>query len=1111
MITRQTKSLFPKVIVLGILLWGSAAWSRTMLWDAAEDFSLAGNPNGQWRYGWAAAIAPGYTFTLYNGTAVSSSIGVAGLELHRWNGSDPSVSRNPFGVDVASLTGAVWPLHTCGFHPGQNGQYSIFRWTAPRNGVYKIAATFWVGHQGQCTTDVHVVKNGSTAAGVELFDGDINAPVQGNSDNERYHASLLLNSGDTIDFAVGRGSDGYEADTTILSATILEEEACPIQLESDFNQDCYVDMDDFTLFALEWLGVNLEDYAPLARSWQECTDPVNPVCQKTIERVMADEWIEKHITGPSPQPPFTFVYDGVQSYRFLSTWNFQRTRETVNEKKTKWTLRYSHPSGGLVVTCEAIVFNEYPAVDWVLWFENTGTSNTRTIRDVRVVDMNMNYPVVPAGGSTVTEQWDAATDWNSDPVNPNGTWRYQNGWIPSYTNLNIYDKTSYPGLQRWSLSGGIPWIGKNTSADAVNVDGTSVPIGKLVMINDLGYEGKCPGLAWTCPESGFYTLSGSLHNIGAGGNGVDWNLNLGTTVLDSGSIGNQGSDTFNLENLLVGGGEKYVLTFNSRGDVTGDLTEVEFTAIRTTLGTSEDDFLLHHSKGSSAVESDFQPMETGLSPDMNLVIAPYQGRSSDGSLPFFNIEQPGGTGRILAIGWTGQWQAAFRRTTGNLLNVQAGLELMRVRLYPGEKIRVPSMLLMFWSGNYRDSQNQFRHLMLDHYTPGEVGITFNGPVAASVHGTYGFEATTAANMISFINTTYSHSYPVQYIWIDAGWYDLNGTTSWVNVGTWEPDPVRYPSGMKPVADTAHNRGYKFLLWFEPERVTEGSWLDVNHPDWIFKNGGGWWLLNLGHPDALAWVKTKFSNMIEDIGIDCYRQDFNVFPLAKWRYGETTTRQGMNEIKHIMGLYEYLDYLLEQHPNLVIDNCASGGRRIDMEMMKRSVPLWRSDLCWVATPEQSMEYGLSNWISLHGVGSVSLNKYDFRSGMGTTFSSAFNHNDSSIWTTAIQLMNQYNEVRWMYKGDFYPLTPYSLSENDWMAWQFHRDDVNQGLVQAFRRSSSTTTAMTFKLQGLTPTATYSLKNYDSTTTTALGSTLMNNGLYIPISSKPGSVLIRYWKN
>jgi alpha-galactosidase len=318
--------------------------------------------------------------------------------------------------------------------------------------------------------------------------------------------------------------------------------------------------------------------------------------------------------------------------------------------------------------------------------------------------------------------------------------------------------------------------------------------------------------------------------------------------------------------------------------------------------------------------------------------------------------------------------------------------------------------------------------------------------------------------------------------------------------------------MKPVADTAHSRGYKFLLWFEPERVTAGSWLDVNHPDWIFKNGGGWWLLNLGHPDALAWVKTKFSGMIGDIGIDCYRQDFNVFPLAKWRYGEASDRLGMNEIKHIMGLYEYLDYLLEQHPNLVIDNCASGGRRIDIEMMKRSIPLWRSDLCWVATPEQSMEYGLSYWLGLHGVGSTSLNKYDFRSGMGSTFSSAFNHNDPSIWTTAIQLMKQYNEVRWIYKGDFYPLTPYSLSESNWMAWQFHRDDVNQGLVQAFRRSSSTTTGMTFKLQGLTPTATYSLKNYDSTTTTtALGSTLMNTGLYIPISSQPGSALIKYWKN
>lgn len=54
------------------------------------------------------------------------------------------------------------------------------------------------------------------------------------------------------------------------------------------------------------------------------------------------------------------------------------------------------------------------------------------------------------------------------------------------------------------------------------------------------------------------------------------------------------------------------------------------------------------------------------------------------------------------------------------------------------------------------------------------------------------------------------------------------------------------------------------------------------------------------------------------------------------------RKGITEIKHIMGLYRLWDALLERFPHLIIDNCASGGRRIDIETLRRSVPLWRSD-------------------------------------------------------------------------------------------------------------------------------------------------------------------------
>jgi hypothetical protein len=81
------------------------------------------------------------------------------------------------------------------------------------------------------------------------------------------------------------------------------------------------------------------------------------------------------------------------------------------------------------------------------------------------------------------------------------------------------------------------------------------------------------------------------------------------------------------------------------------------------------------------------------------------------------------------------------------------------------------------------------------------------------------------------------------------------------------------------------------------------------------------------------------------------------PLPYWRANDAPDRQGMAEIRHVEGLYEFWNDLLRRHPGLVIDNCASGGRRIDLETISRSIPLWRSDWqCgWIndGTPGQAV--------------------------------------------------------------------------------------------------------------------------------------------------------------
>ena len=141
----------------------------------------------------------------------------------------------------------------------------------------------------------------------------------------------------------------------------------------------------------------------------------------------------------------------------------------------------------------------------------------------------------------------------------------------------------------------------------------------------------------------------------------------------------------------------------------------------------------------------------------------------------------------------------------------------------------------------------------------------------------------------------------------------------------------------------------------------GTWLATEHPDWIL--GGS--LLNLGNPEAFKWLVNHIDKIITDEGIDLYRQDYNIDPLPGWRSGDTKDREGITENKYVMGYLAYWDALLERHPGMLIDSCASGGHRNDLETMRRAIPLLRSDYLFEPVGQQGHTYGLSFWIPFHG--------------------------------------------------------------------------------------------------------------------------------------------------
>jgi alpha-galactosidase len=1111
----------------------------TTTWSVEADFSISANPNGVWSYGYSTNIVPGYGLVLFD-TAVTAE---SGLQVWSKQGTDPCITHNPLNTALGT-GGQNWPPHTAAFHPGPSGEYSMYRWVAQSTGLYDISAIFSVGHTGQgcsTSTDVHIIQNGSTQRSIELYACLIDATQNGNDDTSSYSATVLVNKGDTIDFAVGYGSNGvYYCDTTLINATITKVSDGPllwlkadegivsdqtgvitwqdqsvytinanrqfgapqhvtvgrpegdyqvirfdgndgfflsdwtalqtpsltiyavgavennsqnqtfianyadvygydlgisdakpntikwftaqaaatmestrvlfpgelylitaifdsnsgqknlyinskqqasgtanlsytnptyasvgvldsgrqfltgdiaeiivfnsvdanqretneeylrkkytlaascgdagtVYLAEDLNRDCHIDLKDLGILAASWLQSDWLRLDALAESWLKCTDIQQTACYEHIERTLADTWLEKHITGPSPEPPFSFVYNGVSSKDILGSWNFERTSRGLDSNRTEWTLKYSSQASGLEVNCVVVTYNDFPTVEWTVYFKNTTGVESAIIENI-------------------------------------------------------------------------------------------------------------------------YSLDDSFERA------------------------------------------------------------------------SDNEFVLHHQTGGLYAANAYQPYDTIMSTGSSITLQGLNGRPTDSHMPYYNLEWDKG-GAIVVVGWPGQWSSKLTRNLDKNIHITAGQELTHFKLSPGERVRSPLMAMQFYAGDRIRAQNIWRKFMLAHNLPRPGNGQIKPMMAACTSGIYAEMCSADQwNQNYFIDRYVEEQIPIDFWHMDAGWYI--SSNCWVGTGTWEVDPVRFPGGLRAVTDHAHSYGIDSIVWFEPERVTSGTWITNNHPEWVLGGSGGG-LLNLGNTQAWDWLINHIDGMLISQGIDLYRQDFNIEPLGYWRGNDTSDRSGMTELKYIMGYLAYWDELRRRHPDMLIDSCASGGRRNDLETLRRSVPLLRSD--YMATPvsQQCHSYGIAFWIPYYGTGMIG-EPYDLRSRMCAYNTVGWDMRDlGQNYDLVRTLVSQRCSIAKYYLGDYYPLTGYSLSENVWMAWQFDRPDLGEGIVQAFRRSGSSTASMTFKLTGLDSAATYTVDNFDTPgTATVTGSDLMNIGLQIDIPSQPGAVVISYSKD
>ncbi len=572
---------------------------------------------------------------------------------------------------------------------------------------------------------------------------------------------------------------------------------------------------------------------------------------------------------------------------------------------------------------------------------------------------------------------------------------------------------------------------------------------------------------------------------------------------------------------------EWVQHFKNTGAVdTPILENVQALDVTLDTGPWKGYVVLHKVIGSTSTACDFAPIDEVLPPGAKHTVAPIGGRSSNGAMPFFNVEFPKNRGMVVAIGWSGQWAADFERPdyrwseTVGKLTIRTRMAYTHLKLRPGEQIRTPQSLVLFWEGDQNVGHNQFRRFLLEHKIPRIEGKPAENPIAATgwflpqfFAGNTG-NGVTEVNQIAYAQTFKKAGLDIEYFWLDAGWFE----GGWpLGVGNWFPKKEAFPQGLKNLSAAVHELGMKFMVWFEPERVMEGSWLYREHPEWLLAcpeaakkssayGNPGAHLLNLGNSAARTWLTDHVSKMIEETQMGIYRHDFNMDPLDFWLLADTPDRQGITEIRHVEGLYAFWEALKSRHPGLLIDCVSAGNRRFDLETISRAINMTRSDLYYHPSTAQCQTYGISFFIQLHANPCSAVDKYNFRSLLSPGMCLSWDPGSPDFpLEQARENIALFKQIRPYFFGDYYPLTPYSTKENVWLAYQFHRPDLDEGVVLAFRRPLCPSNELILSLGGVLPEAEYYVENVDTGAKEHHKGSELASGLKVLLEHKPGSAV------
>ncbi|GIV64063.1 MAG: hypothetical protein KatS3mg045_1402 [Bellilinea sp.] len=535
--------------------------------------------------------------------------------------------------------------------------------------------------------------------------------------------------------------------------------------------------------------------------------------------------------------------------------------------------------------------------------------------------------------------------------------------------------------------------------------------------------------------------------------------------------------------------------------------------------------------------SEFEPQL--FKPFQHFVLESRSGRSSRGFHPFAAISRGAAGFLALSVAWSGNWVLRFEPLAGGGVRLSGGLHDWQFckRLLPGESLRGAPLVMVMGSDLNEISQRL-----------GRVGRRYwypSNPLSQQLpvewNHWWPYEDVEINEEVFLANAAKAAELGFEVCTLDAGWFGpAEAETFWYDYrGDWhQVNRQRFPHGIRFLADRVHEMGMKFGIWCEIEALGEKASLAAERPDLpALRDGRPLGYVCLGNPAAQEWAYQTLARLIREEGADWIKVDFNLDPGAGCNRTDHGHQEGDGLYEHYQGYYGVLTRIRQDFPDVVLENCSSGGLRIDLGMLRHTHATFLSDPDWpvhdlqifwgastMLAPNTLLHWTYSHWRNTDPPPyqrfdpfdpGLTRAKWDYYTRISMLGWYGISQKLTEIPGWLAERIGQHNRLyqrevrRFIREADLYRLTDQPRRSGvgeRWAAFQYSLPDASQHLLFVFRLPGGEQ-QRTICLKNLAAERLYTLRGLEGEVEwQRSGKSLMEDGLTIDFLAEEESLLL-----